>query len=67
MFFFGLVRDNKRFGRRNWTEKVEERLAGFGVLRIRIEITIEYQKKKEDLRVKREQSFRVMRAKMMFL
>ena len=48
-------------------EKVEERLAGFGVLRIRIEITIEYQKKKEGLRVKREQSFRMMRAKMMFL
>jgi hypothetical protein len=49
-YFFGLFRDNKKFGRGKWMEKVEERLAGFGVLRIRIEITIECQKKKEDLR-----------------
>lgn len=60
MFFFsGSLGIVKSWGRGNWT-KIEERVAGFGVLRIRIEITIECQKKKEDLRVKREQSFRVM-------
>ena len=62
-----LFRSNKKFRRANWMERVEERLAGFGVLRIRIEIAIECQKKKEDLRVRREQSFRMVRAKMMFL